>query len=42
MTPTGNFFQQRDLPRLHPGRTTGSILKENESFLGLRPVQRKY
>ena len=35
MTPAGNFFEPWDLPQLHPGR-------ENEGFLGLPPVQRKY
>ena len=40
--PAGNFFEPWDLPRLHPGRSTGSLPLENEGFLGLPPVQRKY
>ena len=42
MTLTGNFFEPWDLPRLPPGRSTGSLPLEHESFLGLPPVQRKY
>ena len=42
MTPAGIFFEPWDLPRLHPGRCTGSVLLENEGFLGLPLVQRKY
>ena len=42
MTPAGNFFKPWDLPRLHPGRSTGSVPLENEGFLGLPPVQRKF
>ena len=42
MTPAGNFFEPWDLPRLHPGRSSGSLPLENEGFLGLPPVQRKY
>ena len=42
MTPAGKFSEPRDLPRLHPGRSTGSRSLENEGFLGLPPVQRKY
>ena len=42
MTPAGNFFEPWDLPRLHPGRSTGSVPLENEGFLGLPPVQRIY
>ena len=32
MTPAGNFFEPWDLPRLHPGRSTGSVPLENEGF----------
>ena len=42
MTPAGNFFGPEVLPRLHPGRSTGPLPLENEGFLGLPPVQRKY
>ena len=42
MTPAGNFFEPWDLPRLHPGRSIRSLPLENEGFLGLPPVQRKY
>ena len=42
MTPAGNFFEPRDLSRLHPGRSTWSLPLENEGFLGLPPVQWKY
>ena len=42
MTPAGNFFEPWDLPRLHPGRSTGPLLLENEGFLILPPIQRKY
>ena len=42
MTPAGNFFEQWDLPRLQPGRSNGSVLLENEDFLSLPLVQRKY
>ena len=42
MTPAGNFCEPWDLPRLHPGRPTGPLPLENESFLGLPPAQRKY
>ena len=35
MTPAGNFFELWDLPRLHPGKSTGSVPLENEGFLGL-------
>ena len=42
MTPAGNFFEPLDLPRFHPGRSTGPLPLENEGFLGLPPVQRKY
>ena len=42
MTPAGNFFEPWDLPRLRPGRSTGPLPLENEGFLGLPPVQRKY
>ena len=42
MIPAGNFFETWDLPRLHPGRTTGSLPLENEDFLGPPTVQRKY
>ena len=34
MTPAGNFFEPWDSPRLHPGRTTGSLPLENECFSG--------
>ena len=39
---TGNFFERWDLPRLHSGRSIGSVSLEKEGFLGLPPVQRKY
>ena len=42
MTPAGTFFEPWDLPRLHPERSTGPLPLENEGFLGLPPVQRKY
>ena len=42
MTPVGNFFELWVLPRLHPGKSTGPLLLENEGFLGLPPVQWKY
>ena len=42
MTPAGKFFEPWDLPRLRPGRSFGSLPLENEGFLGLSPVQRKY
>ena len=42
MTPAGNFFEQWDSPRLHPRRSTCPLPLENEGFLGLPPVQRKY
>ena len=42
MTPAGSFFELWDLPRLHPGRSIGSLPLENEGFLGSPPVQRKY
>ena len=42
MTPAGKFFEPWDLPRLHPGGSMGSLPLENEGFLGLPPVQRKY
>ena len=42
MTPAGNFFEPWDLPRLHPGRSTGSLPLEKEGFLGLPSVQWKY
>ena len=42
MTPAGNFFEPWDLPRLLPGRSIGSVPLENEGFLGLPPVERKY
>ena len=32
MTPAGNFFEPWDLPRLHPGRTTGPLPLKNEGF----------
>ena len=34
MTPAGNFFEPWDLPRLHPGRSIGSLPLENEGFFG--------
>ena len=42
MTPAGNFFEPWVLPRLHPGRSIGSLPLEHEGFLGLPLVQRKY
>ena len=42
MTPAGNFFEPWDMPRLHPGWSTGSVPLENEGFFGRPPVQRKY
>ena len=42
MTPAGNFFETWDLPRLHLGRSTGSLPLEKEGFLGLPSVQWKY
>ena len=42
MTPAGIFFEPWVLPRLHPGMSTGPLPLENEGFLGLPPVQRKY
>ena len=42
MTPAGNFFELWVLPRLHPGRTTGSLPLEKEGLLGPPTVQRKY
>ena len=42
MTPAGNFFEQWDSPRLHPRMSTCPLPLENEGFLGLPPVQRKY
>ena len=42
MTPAGNFFELWDSPRLHPRRSTGPLPFENENFLGLPPVHRKY
>ena len=38
MTPPGNFFEQWDLPRLHPGRISGSLRLENECFWSLPSV----
>ena len=35
MTPAGNFFEPWDLPRLHPGRPSGSCRLENEGFWSL-------
>ena len=32
MTPAGNFFEPWDLPRLHPGRPSGSLRLKNEGF----------
>ena len=42
MTPAGNFFEPWELPCLHAGRSAGPLPLENERFLGLPPVQRKY
>ena len=42
MTPAGNFFEPWDLPRLHPGKSTGSLPLEKEDVLGLPSVQWKY
>ena len=36
------FFEPWVLPRLHPGRSTGSLPLAIESFLGPPTVQRKY
>ena len=38
MTPTGNFFEPWDLPRLHPGRPSRSLWLENEGFWSLPSV----
>ena len=32
MTIAGNFFEPWDLPRLHPGRLSGSLQSEKEGF----------
>ena len=42
MTPAGNFSEPWDLPRLLLARSTGSVPLENEGFLCLPPVKRKY
>ena len=42
MTPAGIFVEAWDLPRLHSGRSTGSLPLENEGFLGQPFWQRKY
>ena len=36
MTP-GNFFEPWDLPRLHPGRPSGSLRLGNEGCWSLPP-----
>ena len=38
MTPAGNFFEPWDLPRLHPGRPSGSLRLQNEGFWSLPSV----
>ena len=38
MTPAGIFFEPWDLPRLHPGRPSGSLRSEHEGFWSLPSV----
>ena len=48
MNPAGTFFESRDLPRLNPGRPSGSVRLENDNhatfttnFELFRRVQKK-